>query len=435
MRRNYMLAYLLSGAVTLMPCGTHAATVTWDGEAGDGQWTNPLNWSSNALPGPSDIVLFGPGIANTITVNVSSSQTIHTLLTEIGGGLGRHLYLEGDPISLLNVTNNNSAQNNTCIGNTLALRGDATFFSRNVNTALRLDEQVVDNGNAYSVTFYKDGLSKGIIEVNGNNTYGGTTYVRGPISLNHNGAFGTGTVVCLLAATALGGTASSINQQFDLGPHSLNLNAPADLAGGTVGTGSLTFSHYQQPLIQTGDLNHTGGTTLGGAGPVLALDGSLGECDFTFATGGNGHKRLRGSGTINFHIRDAAVEVGGVNDLMTCNWGKEHPATHPASPSVWEWSLLDAKDLTLNLVLPPSLDREKEYVVARCVAETAEAGAGGDGLVHYSATLVSPFGTITGLPKRAEIRYYTNETGRATCENFITLIPPQLPPATVITIY
>src|SRR5687767_8464251 len=32
------------------------AGVSWDGGGGDGQWINPLNWSTDALPGPADDV-------------------------------------------------------------------------------------------------------------------------------------------------------------------------------------------------------------------------------------------------------------------------------------------------------------------------------------------------------------------------------------------
>src|SRR5690349_18331137 len=42
-----------------------AASITWDGGGGDGLWSNPLNWSGDALPGPgASIVIDDAGIVH-----------------------------------------------------------------------------------------------------------------------------------------------------------------------------------------------------------------------------------------------------------------------------------------------------------------------------------------------------------------------------------
>src|SRR5262249_3834564 len=65
------------------------AFVLWDGGGADDQWSNPLNWSGDVLPGPSDNVLIdAPGFA---TIRHSQgNDTIASLWTlaplELSGG-------------------------------------------------------------------------------------------------------------------------------------------------------------------------------------------------------------------------------------------------------------------------------------------------------------------------------------------------------------
>jgi hypothetical protein len=56
-------------------------TVTWTGNAGDGQWTTPGNWSPVGLPGPGSDVL----VSNGQTVNYNgAATTIHSLTLQAG---------------------------------------------------------------------------------------------------------------------------------------------------------------------------------------------------------------------------------------------------------------------------------------------------------------------------------------------------------------
>jgi hypothetical protein len=52
---------------------TLLATVTWDGGGGDFSWHNPLNWSTDALPGPGDDVVIN--VAGTPTITHSQNVT------------------------------------------------------------------------------------------------------------------------------------------------------------------------------------------------------------------------------------------------------------------------------------------------------------------------------------------------------------------------
>jgi hypothetical protein len=66
------------------------AQARWDGEAGDGQWNNALNWTNNSLPGfSSDVVLDNSIVTGSYSVSLppgEQSITIRTLLIDPSGG-------------------------------------------------------------------------------------------------------------------------------------------------------------------------------------------------------------------------------------------------------------------------------------------------------------------------------------------------------------
>jgi len=74
-----MKRIIVSGFLLTLVSVCHPAVITWDGEAGDGRWSNPINWSGNLLPGPSDEIVLDNSIAGAsyivtlpdITVTVS----------------------------------------------------------------------------------------------------------------------------------------------------------------------------------------------------------------------------------------------------------------------------------------------------------------------------------------------------------------------------
>ena len=57
---------------------TFPAGFFWDGEAGDDDWNNALNWEGNTLPGASDIVyLDHKHVAAAYTVNISAGCFVY----------------------------------------------------------------------------------------------------------------------------------------------------------------------------------------------------------------------------------------------------------------------------------------------------------------------------------------------------------------------
>ena len=57
------------------------AVLTWDGGGADADWHNPLNWSTDALPGAADDARIGAAFAAT-TVTVSQDVTVGSLTSE-----------------------------------------------------------------------------------------------------------------------------------------------------------------------------------------------------------------------------------------------------------------------------------------------------------------------------------------------------------------
>lgn len=102
-----LVVFLLG--LLLLSGSARAAVVRWDGGGGTTAWTNPLNWSGNAVPTALDdvvldnqfvlgsyaVVLTGLGQqARSLKVGYSGSSTFITL-TIVGGGNGDNLRLGG----------------------------------------------------------------------------------------------------------------------------------------------------------------------------------------------------------------------------------------------------------------------------------------------------------------------------------------------------
>lgn len=74
----------LCASVALVPLLAVCADLTWVGSDG-GEWTDPANWSSGALPTKEDTVTFDPGDVESYTVNVSANGNCGGLNFVSGG--------------------------------------------------------------------------------------------------------------------------------------------------------------------------------------------------------------------------------------------------------------------------------------------------------------------------------------------------------------
>src|SRR5688500_9157894 len=72
--RNSLGRFLLvAAAAAAFPVMTQAADVYWDNSSGDGDWNNPLNWSTDTIPvgDPIDAVFVNPAVGPaSITANI-----------------------------------------------------------------------------------------------------------------------------------------------------------------------------------------------------------------------------------------------------------------------------------------------------------------------------------------------------------------------------
>jgi dienelactone hydrolase len=78
--------FLMIAVVGLLGGATARGVAIWDGEAGDGFWTNPVNWSANTLPVSGDSILITNGnsvilpngnLPNACTVVVGGASTLN----------------------------------------------------------------------------------------------------------------------------------------------------------------------------------------------------------------------------------------------------------------------------------------------------------------------------------------------------------------------
>ena len=71
--KKLILAGLIFGSTFLVPFkAVHVkadpGTATWDGEGGDGLWSNPLNWSGDTLPQSGDDIIISGAAGEVLNV-------------------------------------------------------------------------------------------------------------------------------------------------------------------------------------------------------------------------------------------------------------------------------------------------------------------------------------------------------------------------------
>ena len=86
--------FLCLGTSVCLTFGAVGATVTWDGDAGDGKWSSPTNWSGDNLPGVNDIVVFPlAALPSDHVVHLDGDYTIRSVNIT---GSGNDLTIDGD---------------------------------------------------------------------------------------------------------------------------------------------------------------------------------------------------------------------------------------------------------------------------------------------------------------------------------------------------
>ena len=73
--QNYCLGATAASLMLCVPQMAHAKNYTWNGVAGDDQWTNAKNWAPRGVPGARDTAYIG----GTAAVQVAGDVTLQNL--------------------------------------------------------------------------------------------------------------------------------------------------------------------------------------------------------------------------------------------------------------------------------------------------------------------------------------------------------------------
>jgi len=133
-----LAAILIPQAANPLVCGLGA--VSWD-EGGDGtQWTDPLNWDNDTVPGPTDDVCIDTGTP--ITVNVLGTQAVQSLVST------DNIVINSS--NSLTLTNQSEISGDLSLGGTLDGGADLGLTGTTTWTRGRLDGTVTNFGTVNS---------------------------------------------------------------------------------------------------------------------------------------------------------------------------------------------------------------------------------------------------------------------------------------------
>ncbi len=279
---------------------TLLATVTWINPAG-GDWDTPSNWSSDAVPGPSDVVVIDLG-GVTVTHSSSASDAVNSLTIPVSGvtlnlsngslalsadsDIAGSLTMSGGTLSTtgtLTVTGTMDWTGGTILGGgTLSIPAGATLTLGDPSAAdtETLDGVALDNAGALTLYAGALDLDSGALV---DNLAGGTFIVAGSMSIQGDGAPGEAfTNEGALVYDPADSGYSPINLVFDqTGTGSTDVDA-GTLALGVGGTVDGTMTVDANATMGLGgagafELDSTssvqGAGTVAVAGPTVTVDG------------------------------------------------------------------------------------------------------------------------------------------------------------------
>ncbi len=296
-----------------------AAQTRWDGEAGDGLWSTPLNWSTNLVPQSADDVLLDNSmVSGSYTIALNGSAMLHSL---------RITPASNNNITLLIPTSNSSlpALSTTGTGYSLWLDNGAVLQNESALTAGSAvsvtDSMRITNGGVYihrSRTAHaalvtqlsrSAGTEKGIFTFDvpgGSYTIAITNRVYGSLVLQATASGGTQSYASSAANPLL------INGDLVVGAGvTFNLDNPASttIKGNlqAAGTFNIASQANNNSVFVQGDVLLDGGqlTETSTGLPVLECNGSLPQ-------------QIRIGNQINNSVQLRINNVQGVDLLSDC---------------------------------------------------------------------------------------------------------------------
>lgn len=263
-----------SGPFSSLPLGYHyivfgssGITITWDGGAGDGQWSSVNNWNPDALPISTDNVIIDNSDATEVTISDTTSAVAQTLT--LGGTYSPTLIVAGTSSNPLRIYQNS--------GTPLTVNNNSVLRINN-SQGIKFDpegtNQYDPDRTAYASTStveYQAGTvqadSYGNLVVNGatGSSASGTITVNGNFEKQSSSSFIASTDVSVVGTyTNQAGTATFNGNGLNMA--GINFIVNGGSIGGTVtfsGTSTQTISGSASPVSFANlVLNNASGLTL-----------------------------------------------------------------------------------------------------------------------------------------------------------------------------
>jgi len=320
-----------------------AAIINWDNDSGDNLWSNPINWSTNTLPGAADDVSITngglvtlSGLTTTVKSIYATSTTVISIETTgnltVDGAAGHGINLAfGDPI-----LNNSGTINIVNAGGTGFLcYGDATNFASGTIS--------IENSGAHN--FH---LQIGNTFTN-NGTFTSTN--SGNIGLLCGGDFeNTSTGDITISGAVTFGISVLSNRSFK-------------------NEGTITLFSNVNSLINSGDFENTSGAILDISNSTQGLQNGLTATltnDGTLSIANSTNLGLHGNGTI---INNNTITIDGTASktafLSSSNTTNNQGAII---------TILDAGDIGLSISSGKTFDNSGEVIITNTVGHGISAG-------------------------------------------------------------
>jgi len=282
------------GLLALFPGSLLAASNTWDGGGGDGNWSTAGNWTGDTnIPGVADS---GATTTNTDTATFIQPLGTSPVVIDLGGRNLQNITFDTNT-SVAFVIGTVGGTNPLFLTNGGAITNKTSSSTSNAQT---INAPIVIEGNAGSYTFdQQDGGTGASITFNGAisgvSTAGNTTTLT--LTGNNNG------VSVINGKISNGGSGGKLAISSTGAATSWRLNGTNDYTGGTTITGGGI-------LVGNNSALGTGVVTFNGANA-----GTLGVTGATAITLGNNislqHSGGSGSGNISSASSTAALILGG----------------------------------------------------------------------------------------------------------------------------
>ncbi|MEQ9408902.1 MAG: CARDB domain-containing protein, partial [Fuerstiella sp.] len=194
---------------------TLLAAVVWDGDAGDFQWTNPLNWDGDVLPGTADDV----------TIDVPGSQ----IDVELAGAAAVNSIVNQESLSLVNGT--------LTIYSASVNVGDFSATGTSTVTVSGTGASLAISGTATLETTNLFAAGGGILRFSGAASYTGAQYYRNTIRADGEGS----RIVFDNLPTFIGGVSGDRYGAFDVDVEARN-GGEVDLSSSSAVAEQINFA-------------------------------------------------------------------------------------------------------------------------------------------------------------------------------------------------